>query len=294
VPCPEKSSPEGPAGLTLRQSGEADVAPTLTSCVAGIWHELSHYESRDGVTELYRRAHHREPNAAKAYAVVAAMSQGREFFQSARGADELVRPLLLFYGAVALSRGISLFRRSHGGEETLRPAHGLVARDWGSTLTAGTESIEERIRRLPDLRVGFAAGTFTELAMASCNIERTGGISGGRGGGQSWTFTAQGQTEFSDEHELKLRDVLARSPDLADTYSRTFDSRSMCYPVRAEYDSASRITTYDVMAQRYGGLPSESEVRVAFNLPPWVEVTTGNLGMLFGSRPCQTFSLVRA
>lgn len=73
------------------------------------WERLSLYESRDMVTQLYHRRHGRQTNDAKARAIASHMIQGRQYFESAQGAGELVRPLLLYYGVVALSRALILF-----------------------------------------------------------------------------------------------------------------------------------------------------------------------------------------
>jgi hypothetical protein len=260
--------------------------------VATIWHELSHYESRDGVSELYKRAHDRELNATKAFAIVAAITQGREFFENAKGADDLVRPLMLFYGCVALARGVTLFATPAVGEEALRPAHGVVSLDWPGTLTSQASSLEDRIRRLPDLRIGFARGTFTELAKATDNTERVGGIAGTRPGSSGWRFTAHGQAEFAGSDELTLRDLLARLPDVSATYARTFNERSLCFRVNPKYNDAEHQTTFELLTPRYLGLPSQDEIREAFNLPPWVEITEQEeAGSIFQRGPSRTFVL---
>ena len=49
-----------------------------------VWQELLHFESRDLVSDLYRRT--REAISSwKAYVIVAALSQGRAYFRSAKG-----------------------------------------------------------------------------------------------------------------------------------------------------------------------------------------------------------------
>jgi hypothetical protein len=112
--------------------------------VPTIWHELSHYESRDAVSALYSRAHGGQLKPAKAFAIVAAFAQARQFFENASSADDLVRPLILFYGAVALARGVTLFATPKFGEEALRPAHGVETR---------------RLEWLPNERSGVARGS---------------------------------------------------------------------------------------------------------------------------------------
>ena len=74
-----------------------------------MWQSLTLYENTDLVRDLYKRKHGGSMNATKSWEVASHFAHGRQYYQSAAGAGELVRPLILFYGTMALSRGLVLF-----------------------------------------------------------------------------------------------------------------------------------------------------------------------------------------
>lgn len=76
---------------------------------SGAWAALSLYESTDLVKRFAAQRTGRSPNTTKAREISAHSAQGREYFRSAAGTGELVRPLILYYGVVALARGAVLF-----------------------------------------------------------------------------------------------------------------------------------------------------------------------------------------
>lgn len=106
------------------------------------WTELSAYESAELVERFVRERKGEKLDPGKAHEIATQFSQGREYFRSATDASELVRPLILYYGVLALARGAVLFR--HAGRDTLATSHGLSARsdDWDS-LTSNPEVVPE-------------------------------------------------------------------------------------------------------------------------------------------------------
>jgi hypothetical protein len=125
--------------------------------VAGskVWAALSTYESTELVKRFGKERMEREPNTTKAREIAAHFSQGREYFRNAIDASELVRPLILYYGAMALARGASLFLDP--SKSKLIRGHGLEASGW-QDLNAKPEAV-------PGLPVEVKGeGTFPELA----------------------------------------------------------------------------------------------------------------------------------
>jgi hypothetical protein len=233
--------------------------------MADVWQELFHFESRDLLTDLYKRAHGRSLSATKAYAIVASLAQGRAYFRSARGADDLVRPLLLYYGVTGLARATTLFLMPERGEEALAPAHGVTTEDWQTTLGGGEAS--DRIKRLPDLSIGFSKGTFSDLMVATEGVQEADGILA-PDGRANYTLTVNAQTEFSDTDRLTLRDLLSRIPDLAHTYARTFNEFSRCLETRVSYTAHTEVSMYSVLDSGRLGLPRQDMLRERLLLPP--------------------------
>ncbi len=129
------------------------------------WSDLSLFKSRDLVERKFRERHSLTLRAEKAREIVSAIAQAREFFRSASGAAELVRPLLLYYGVLTLSRGLILFLKPSLREASLKQSHGLSVIDWGQLVSGGVQA-------LPLARIRVDGGTFAELAEATGNIER--------------------------------------------------------------------------------------------------------------------------
>ncbi len=130
------------------------------------WEQLSKYESHDFVGKWFQRRHGKELNAGRTKEIISCFTQGREYFASAAGAANSVRPLLLYYGVLALSRGVILLRDGLKSESSLKPSHGLEVVGWQSILSSG-------IQNVLDLQVRATAGTFTELAATTVNSQAT-------------------------------------------------------------------------------------------------------------------------
>ena len=92
------------------------------------WEIIANYESHDVVRSLYQAKHGWKPNAAHCREIAAAFIQGRNYYAAATIADRSVKPLLLYYGIVALSRGLTLFLTRKRREAALAQSHGLSNR----------------------------------------------------------------------------------------------------------------------------------------------------------------------
>lgn len=93
------------------------------------WNRLSLYESGDLARSLLRERHHRRPNESRSKEIAAHITQGRLYFEAAEQAATLIRPLLLYYGVLALSRAVVLFSDGSRREAALSEGHGLECLD---------------------------------------------------------------------------------------------------------------------------------------------------------------------
>jgi hypothetical protein len=221
------------------------------------WERLSFFESWDILTRAYHKRHGRRLSAEKARDIVSHLVQGREFFTSAHSAADLVRPLLLYYGVLALSRALILFLdTAKSRESALSPAHGCEVVDWQHDLAPG-------IQGLPTLKIRFREGTFSELTTATRNEESVTLLDAG-----IWPVMHRqpGALQFPPGTIVTVKEVLARIPKLQPLYERTFGERSACYPARIVFQpggTQADITLYPTKL----GLPREEEMRDAFGLP---------------------------
>ncbi len=177
------------------------------------WSTLSLYESPELVRRLCKLRTDYEPNAVKALEISAHFSQGREYFRGAAGASELVRPLILYYGATALAWGTVLFLEPWG--EGVDGGHGLSAAGW--------RDLAARPERVPTLLVRVAGpGSFPNLARVTGNLERSWARNEGEPGA---VVLASPGAEIPEDTALTVREILGQLPDVAGLYERTFAGR---------------------------------------------------------------------
>ncbi|MGA7669486.1 MAG: YaaC family protein [Nitrolancea sp.] len=191
--------------------------------LSDIWELLATFESRDVVSRLYAERHGRNLKKGKALEIISHMAQGREYFDSARQAGDLVRPLLIYYGVLSLSRGVILFIRDDRRESGLKESHGLREVAWGQELAKGIQAI-------PALQIELNSGTFTELVRSTGNCEVYYAVSGSFG---EWVPIV-GSLGTSDKlvgKVVRLGDVLARIPDLDTIYQQTLRGPRQVFPV---------------------------------------------------------------
>lgn len=197
------------------------------------WTRLSLYQSRDLLEERYKERHGVTPNDGKCREIASHLIQGGQYFALARNAGDLARPLLLYYGVLALTRALILFADRATREATLSEAHGLAAHEWSNLLVG-----EKAAVNIPQLHLQFRKGTFSELARASGNAEWTEvtwmsdmprlGPSTGLSGEIGWL--AAGTSELVADSIVTVGDILGRIPDLAFLYEETIDEPAACHP----------------------------------------------------------------
>jgi hypothetical protein len=228
-----------------------------------VWERFFLYESKDIISRIYYEKHNREVTSQKAGEIISHFVQGREYFKSAKQSAEVVRPLLFYYGALALSRGLILFLDTNARETSLKGSHGLGAYKWNETLANG-------LHELPNVKVTFSKGTFMELLTVTRNIER-------------WQVnTAPHPNPYFGETNLEtnldggfsitLNDILSRIPELADTYIEVFHKLPKSYQANVFILNKETQTDISIM-NTIAGLPGEEVVRNEFGISPDVQIT---------------------
>lgn len=193
--------------------------------MSNVWMRLLLYESRDLVSRLYNERHGRQISVEKAQEIGSYLAQGREYFEAANDAGELVQPLLQYYGALSLARGLILFLQPVMRELALKPAHGMAVTGWEGMTAAD-------IAKLPQLGVRLEGGSLLELFTATKNAER-GTIS--REPTADELFPTEKDLiryRVSTDvigFEVTVKELLARIPSLSELYEETFQEPSSCY-----------------------------------------------------------------
>ncbi len=224
------------------------------------WKNLAVFESSDLVRRLYKRRHDLDLTAGKAREITTALTQGRQYFAELRTVGELARPLVLFYGVIALSRAAILFFKPAAKEANLDQGHGLTVLNWQQTLAGG-------IKTVPNLRLKVANGTFTELAEATQRVDRASVYAAPYP--KTMAIRTASPAAMPVGWSMSLRDLLGRIPELHNIYEETFEVHAHCRRVFAFLLAGPGPfqTTLDVLATRLG-LPAEERVRQDLGLEP--------------------------
>lgn len=125
-----------------------------------IWKELLGFETRDIVERFIQKRHNRTLNANRIQQITSNFIQGREYFHSAETADITVRPLLQYYGVMALSKGLILSLDISKTEHQLKKSHGLEITNWNQVL---------KNKDFENTQIKIYDGTFYELISITKN-----------------------------------------------------------------------------------------------------------------------------
>ena len=162
------------------------------------WHFLREFESKDLVKQYINKKYEYSLNTEKALEITSAFKQGRSYFESSKYADISVKPLLQYYGVVALSRGLILILNKTARENNMKPSHGLKICNWSTIV---------KTKKLENIKVKTSSGTFKEL------IEATKNISYFRGKSNYINWSSEFDIEMGD-FELNLKELSYSFPDL--------------------------------------------------------------------------------
>ena len=125
-----------------------------------IWNELLEFETRDLIERFMRKKFGRETSSRKIYQITSNFIQSREYFKSAENSNITVRPLLQYYGVMALSKALILALNFSQTEEQLKPSHGLVIKNWKKII---------KTKEFEFLEISVGDGTFSELIKSTEN-----------------------------------------------------------------------------------------------------------------------------
>lgn len=162
------------------------------------WHFLREFESKDLVKQYIKKKYEYTISTEKALEISSAFKQGRSYFESSINADISVKPLLQYYGVVALSRGLILILNKTARENTIKPSHGLKICNWSTIV---------KTKKLENIKVKTSSGTFREL------IEATKNISYFRGKSNYVNWKSEFDIEEKD-FEVSLKELSYSFPDL--------------------------------------------------------------------------------
>nr|WP_315151206.1 YaaC family protein [uncultured Flavobacterium sp.] len=163
-----------------------------------IWHFLREFESKDLVKRHIKKKFGYELNSSKAFEITSAFRQGRSYFESAKKSNISVKPLLQYYGIVALSRGLILILNSKSRENNITPSHGLKIKNWSDISASG---------KLEDIILKTSSGTFRELISSTKNISYF------RAGSSAINWHSEYYIP-TEEFEFNLKELSYSSPDL--------------------------------------------------------------------------------
>lgn len=213
--------------------------------------KLSLLDSHDIVRRLYFEKHDRKLNEQQSREIVSNISQGRAYFDSAKTSDLIVRPLLQYYGVLALARAAILLSSRNIRETALAASHGLGTPDWKGTLSAGTENWLTGKLRVEN-------GTFTQFEQV---VGRQGHWEISRGSGGPLRLRGGVYDALSHGCEFSVLDVVSRMPQVAPLLEELTAHRAMCWDAHALIQGARCQIT---VSPNKGGLPSRDEMNEWF------------------------------
>jgi hypothetical protein len=126
-----------------------------------LWHFLREFESTELVKQCIKDKYGYSISTAKSKEIASAFTQGREFFKTALEADLSVKPILLYYGILALSRGLILIMDKGARENSIASSHGIKLTNWNDVIKS---------YNFEDLVFSMSKGTFRELIEVTDNV----------------------------------------------------------------------------------------------------------------------------
>lgn len=174
---------------------------------ADAWETLRNYESSELVRDAFQKRHGLDLNSGKAREICTAITQARNYMAAASAADRNVRPLLAYYGVLAMSRGLILFLSRTLRENGLSQAHGLTISGWGEELAKEAGDVARLCIKIN------TNGTLPQL------IEATERASFLRNNSSAPNFTSV-CAPIPADGEATLVDLLSRIPEVRSTFVR--------------------------------------------------------------------------
>ena len=161
--------------------------------------------------------------------IAASFSQGIAYFSSAEQASMQIKPMLQYYGILNLVKGLCGLKTPTGDHQESVTDHGLRRDDWNSRL-AGEEPDFLDLEVVTTTRKG---GAFRQVISRAWHRNVVDVESMYRGPPWRITFIQQlGIPRFAEPNSrIRLRDVLARSRYVADTFATVVGDSPKIHPV---------------------------------------------------------------
>ena len=176
---------------------------TFESGAGDLWEYVSLCESHDYVARLCEEYHGVAADEDKIREITASFAQGRMYFENARTGSIGVKPLLLYYGILALCGGLVLLKNPNKREMSRSQSHGFKPVDWKTVLGHGVNDVLK-------LRVKFTGGSLTELVDICWNKQVVYALNHSHD--VQAFLQSLGPLNFSKEHQgVTLADLIARS-----------------------------------------------------------------------------------
>lgn len=184
------------------------------------WDELDLYRNRDYLSRSYAERHKKDLAADKAWQIIAALEQGKQYLDAAPSVAPIARPLLLYYGVLTLSRAVILFLSPDRVESDLSPLHGITHKHWGDTLRKGPDAMRE-------LQMATQkGGTFLELVEATKNADW---FAPDRTHLRDVGATLMSPTPLPNNFDFTFREIVERVPELSNLYEKVFRESNECF-----------------------------------------------------------------
>lgn len=225
------------------------------------WERLSLFESHDFILVWYKNRHGRSLNSQRIKEITSCFVQGREYFLSASTASISVRPLLIYYGLLALSRGTILLKSVGKSEASLKPSHGLEILEWGKELSHGISGIL-------DLAVKATAGTFSEFVQIVDNYQDSGWWCSPNMGLGSYRVNFEKPSFVTLGNPISLDDILSRDPRLGSVYQETTGK----WPRWHTADIVADQTSIEIAFFDFSNGPNKEVFETGFNWPAGVQI----------------------
>jgi len=191
------------------------IVETLTS-TDEIWALLKYCESTENIVEVVKENIEREVSAEQAYEISCCLQQARAYYDAAQNAMDIVKPLLIFYGANSLAKAIILSKRVPERLSNLAQGHG-ISTDWSNPTSL--ESIAVKIN---------PSGTFAEL-LDTCTSssfllpdKKYVGI-----------VKTAGASDFQG-NEFGLKSLASHIPELSDIFRLTYKEGYEVFPAETK------------------------------------------------------------
>lgn len=188
------------------------------------WYEIKFLESASNLKGIVKRSVGRRPSTTIANEIAICIKQGRLFFEAALSSPLEIRPLQIFYGAIAFANAVSIARNLEK-LETFVPAHGLK----------DTSSLNAHIDQL-SLKIG-ERGSFQRFNDVTAPLGR---IYYRDSSMPTWKPKPFSQSNEVADTELTFKDIMSRIPYLQNLYTKTFSESANSLFININKSSPSK------------------------------------------------------